>query len=328
MAAAVSDVLGAPYTCERIVLPDDDEGTVVASLVHRPADPAPDSSEETARGAVLHVHGFADYFFQTTLSDFWCARGYDFYALDLRKYGRSLLAHQTPNYTADLAEYFPELDEAWHRITARDGHGHVVLSAHSTGGLTVPLWVEERRDQLGELAGLVLNSPWFDLAGPAPLRSAPVNLAVEQLGRRRPDAEIPRNVSGLYARSLHVEHDGEFDFDLAWKPLTSWPVRAGWLRAVRAGQARLHAGLHVPCPVLVLTSEASSHPKEMGELVHSTDVVLDVEQIWQWSPSVARHVTVVALPGARHDVYLSRPPVRGRAFEVIDTWRTAWLPRP
>ena len=41
--------------------------------------------------AVLHVHGFADYFFQTVAADCWVERGYDFYALDLRKYGRSLL---------------------------------------------------------------------------------------------------------------------------------------------------------------------------------------------------------------------------------------------
>ena len=92
---------------------------------------------------MLHVHGFADYFFQTAYAEWWSARGYDFYALDLRKYGRSLLPHQTPNYTTDLHDYFPELDAAWERIGA--GHSHVVLSGHSTGGLTVPLWADDRR---------------------------------------------------------------------------------------------------------------------------------------------------------------------------------------
>ena len=89
------DVLGAPYTAETIRFPPDDEGPVVATLVRRPAD------EPTGR-AVLHVHGFADYFFQTEYAEWWTARGYDFYALDLRKYGRSILPHQTPNYVSDL----------------------------------------------------------------------------------------------------------------------------------------------------------------------------------------------------------------------------------
>jgi alpha-beta hydrolase superfamily lysophospholipase len=83
------DILGPPYTAETLDLPDDDEGQVVATLVHRPAGEATDR-------AVLHVHGFADYFFQTAYAEWWTERGYDFYALDLRKYGRSILPHQTP----------------------------------------------------------------------------------------------------------------------------------------------------------------------------------------------------------------------------------------
>ena len=75
------DVLGAPYSAETLELPSDDEGEVVATLVSRRA-------AESHGRAVLHVHGFADYFFQTVAADWWVERGYDFYALDLRKYGR------------------------------------------------------------------------------------------------------------------------------------------------------------------------------------------------------------------------------------------------
>ena len=120
------DVLGAPYTAETISLPDDEEGEVVATLVHRP------SARPTTR-AVLHVHGFADYFFQTAYAEWWTERGYDFYALDLRKYGRSIRPHQTPNYVGDLRDYFLELDEAWAR--GRTPTRRCVLSGHSTGGL-------------------------------------------------------------------------------------------------------------------------------------------------------------------------------------------------
>jgi alpha-beta hydrolase superfamily lysophospholipase len=313
-----TDLLGAPYTRETLQLRPDAEGEVVATLVHRRA-------EAPTRKAVLHVHGFCDYFFQTVAADFRVRNGYDFYAVDLRKYGRSLREHQTPNYVADLREYLPELDEAWSRITDRDGHDHVVASAHSTGGLILPLWADDR--QPPQLVGTVLNSPWLDLQGSAVLRllGTPV---VKALGARQPMRELKRQVTGLYTRSLHHDHEGEWDFDLLWKPVHSFTVYAGWLRAIRTGHAALHRGLDLPGAVLVLSSGASSVPTEMGEDVHGTDIVLEVRQIRRWSTALGRHVTYVAVDGARHDVVLSRAPARERAYDEIGRWLTAYVDQP
>jgi len=318
MSIGSLDVLGAPYTAETIGFPPDDEGPVVATLVRRPAE------GRTRRGAVLHVHGYADYFFQTAYAEWWTARGYDFYALDLRKYGRSLRPHQTPNYVADLREYFPELDSAWYRITVRDGHDHVVVSAHSTGGLTVPLWVNDRRRPL---AGMVLNSPWFDMHGSSLMRTVGT-MALLRLGTHRPMREIRRTVTGFYTRSLHQDHEGEWDFDLLWKPIESFTVYAGWMRAIREGHARFHRGLGLPCPVLVLSSGRSTVPAEMGEDVHGTDIVLDVAQIRRWATALGPHVTYVAVEGARHDVVLSREAPRLAAYDAISTWLSAWVDPP
>ena len=312
------DVLGEPYYLDTIELPDDDEGAVEATLVSRRA-------KDSGGKAVLHVHGFADYFFQIPAADFWVERGYDFYALDLRKYGRSLLPHQTANYVGDLSTYYEEIDEAYSRVVERDGHDHVVVTAHSTGGLVMPLWAHDRSADVGDrLAGMVLNSPWLDLHGSFLLRTAGTK-AIDQIGARRPYLAIPRDVSGLYARSLHVDHDGEWEFDLAWKPLQSWPVYAGWLRAVRRGHARAHRGLSVPAPVLVLTSGASGRPKTYDETCDSTDIVLDVEQIRKWAHKLGHHVTLTRVEGALHDVTMSREPVRKRVFDEIDRWRQAYL---
>lgn len=314
----VTDVLGAPYSRTTFTLADDHEGPVVATLVSRPADP--DSVPASGpRGAVLHVHGFADYFFQTGYADWWAARGWEFHALDLRKYGRSLLPGQTANYVTDLADYFPELDLAWQAVSAPGVP--VVVSAHSTGGLTLPLWLRERGHRP---AAMVLNSPWFDLKGPWLLRTLGTGV-LDQVGRRTPMREIPRKVSGLYARSLHREHEGEFDFDLSWKPLQSWPVYAGWLRAVRRGHAELHRGLGLTVPSLVLSSARTGSPAEMSEEVHTTDIVLDVEQIRRWAPALGTHVTSIAIPDARHDVWLSREPARRRAFAELETWVSAYV---
>jgi len=81
------------------------------------------------------------------VAEFFTELGYDFYALDLRKYGRSLLLHQTPHVCLELREHFPELDAAHQRITERDGHQQVVVVGHSTGGLIAPLWAHERHRQ-------------------------------------------------------------------------------------------------------------------------------------------------------------------------------------
>ncbi|MGB0099379.1 MAG: alpha/beta hydrolase [Nocardioides sp.] len=314
----VPDVLGEPYLAETISLPPDEEGPVVATLVVRRAA-AP------TRRAVLHVHGFCDYFFHTEFADWWTERGYDFYALDLRKYGRSLRPHQTPNYVSDLREHFPELDAALHRVAERDGHDHVIVSAHSTGGLITSLWANERRSQ-GRgpaLAGLVLNSPWLDMQGGRIARGIGTK-AVMRIGARQPTRLIPRTVGGHYGRSLHIDHAGEWSYNTDWKPLDSFPVSFGWLRAIRLGHEELHAGLEVGCPVLVLSSAGSRWPKEMGEDAHGYDIVLEVPQIRQWATALGSRVTYVAIDGARHDVVLSRPEPRAAAYAELGRWVGAY----
>src|SRR5918992_2679500 len=85
--------------------PDDYDGPGVATLVRLPGGEAP-------RGAALYVHGFADYFFQRHMAERFAAEGYAFYALDLRKHGRSLRPHQHPNFCKNLSEYYADITRA------------------------------------------------------------------------------------------------------------------------------------------------------------------------------------------------------------------------
>jgi alpha-beta hydrolase superfamily lysophospholipase len=309
------DVLGPPYTCETLHLRPDDEGEVVATLVHRPAE-----GSAGTRKAVLHVHGFADYFFQTQYADFWAKRGYDFFALDLRKYGRSLRSHQTPNYVADLRSYYEELDLAHERVSRT--HDHVVFSAHSTGGLTLPLWLHDRGH---EAAGVFLNAPWIDMHGDAFTRLLAMPV-IHRLAMVQPMRLVPRTVTGVYARSLHREFLGTWDFDLAWKPERSWPVYAGWIRAVRLGQARVARGLEIDAPVLMMSSSRSGHPTSDDHPdVLCTDVVLDVERMRRRAAQLSRHVTIVQVPGALHDVTLSPEPALSRVYDELDRFVSAYV---
>ena len=101
------DVLGLPF--EQLVLPQlpDYEGAVQSTLIRlRP------STHGTK--AVLYLHGFNDYFFQEEMARRYQEHGYRFYAIDLRKYGRSLLPYQLPNNVRDLREYWPWL-KVWYK---------------------------------------------------------------------------------------------------------------------------------------------------------------------------------------------------------------------
>ncbi len=200
-----------------------------------------------------------------------------------------------------------------------------MATAHSTGGLTLPLWLHERQPL--DLVGVLLNSPWLDMQGAAWLRSLPGRAALNQIGVRAPRRVIPRNVTGFYTRSLHRDHEGEFDFNLDWKPMESWPVHAGWLRAVRRGHSEIHRGLSIAAPTLVLSSGRTAFPSEMGQDVHSSDVVLDVRQIRRWASSLGPHVTSIGIEGARHDVVLSLPDVRKQVYAEIDRWLTTYVER-
>jgi alpha-beta hydrolase superfamily lysophospholipase len=170
----------------------------------------------------------------------------------------------------------------------------------------------------------VLNSPWLDLQGNLLLRTAGTK-AIDQIGARRPYQAIPRTVSGLYGRALHKDYEGEWDYNLKWKPVDSFPVYAGWLRAIRRGHARLHRGVNVGAPILMLSSGSSGYPKDVDETAMSTDIVLDVEQMWRWAPKLGRHLTMVRIEGGIHDLTLSREPVRKRVFEEVDRWLTAYV---
>ncbi|GLW30863.1 alpha/beta hydrolase [Actinoplanes regularis] len=314
-----TDVLGWPYERHTIELGTDDEGPVVATLVRRRA-------EKPTRRAVLHVHGFVDYFFQTHMADFFVERGWDFYALDLRKYGRSLLPHQTPNFTRSLTDYYPELDEAARIIRTEDGHDQLLVTGHSTGGLITSLWAHSRHGQ-GIVDGLFLNSPFFEFNLPWAVRRPALSLAIALTGRT-PYRQMPTAGLGLYGQSLHRDYKGEWSYDLSWKPILGFPVRMGWLAAIRRGQRRLQAGLNIDAPVLVACSDRTFRGKEWHEDVHLSDSVLDVEHMVRWAPGLGPRVTIAQFNGGKHDLTLSGKDVRAEVFREVGRWVDAYLPAP
>jgi alpha-beta hydrolase superfamily lysophospholipase len=311
------DVLGWPYERHTIDLGTDDEGPVVATLVRRRAD-------NPTRRAVLYVHGFVDYFFQTHLADFFVENGWDFYALDLRKYGRSLLEHQTPNFCRSLTDYYPELDEAARMIREVDGHDQMLVGGHSTGGLITSLWAHSRQGQ-GTIDGLFLNSPFFDFNYAWVVRRPLLSVLCATGSKRAPYRRIPVKARGLYGESLHSDLRGEWAYDLAWKPLLGFPVTTGWLAAIRRGQRRLRRGLSIDAPVLVACSTRTFRGRAWNEDLRLSDSVLDVEHILRWAPRLGPRVTIARFDGGMHDLTLSGKDVREELFRELGRWVEAFV---
>lgn len=301
--------LGAPYRTETIKLGQDAEGPLVATLIQRPAQPHTAQPDK----AVLYLHGFSDYFFQRQLGDWWAERGYSFYALELRKYGRSIRPGQTPNYTQNLADYYQDLDAAWQLISQRDGHQQIIFLAHSTGGLIASLWVNSC--QPAQLQALILNSPWLDHFN-HPLERALTTAAVKQLARLKPRAIVQKARPDGYASALHRNHGGLWDFNLTWKPLETPDIYAGWLAAIRRGHQELQAGLNIRVPILLLTSARSGKLKNPGDR-HDFDAILKVQGIRRYALGLGPDVHSRVIEGAVHDVFLSAEPARKQAYQAL-----------
>lgn len=283
-----------------------------------------DARRRSFARAVVQVHGWNDYFFHPHVAEFWEGQGFAFHAVELRRYGRSLRPGQLRGYIADLADYSEELDAALALVHA--DHESVVLSGHSTGGLTVSLYVA---DHPGVVDGLVLNSPWLDMWGP-PAVTSMLKPLLREWSKRAPTSvfPMPESEENVYARAMHATHGGEWDYSFDLKTEESEPIRVGWLRAILQGHARVAQGLSIDCPVLVTTSAKTVWLRRFSDEAREADIVLDVNRInavaWRLGPLV----TLARIEGGTHDLGLSPPDARARWFESIATWLRAYAPPP
>ncbi len=139
---------------------------------------------------------------------------------------------------------------------------------------------------------------------------------------------VRRPTEGGYGATLHRDYHGDFDYDLTWKPIGGFPVTFGWIHAIRRGQARLHRGLDVGVPNLILRSDRSvrevTDPSEI-ERIQRGDAVLDVAQIARWAGCIGNRTTIVPIADAKHDVFLSVREPRQQAYAELDRWLDWYL---
>lgn len=310
-AQYVPDVLGDGYLRRTFEMPDDYEGKVVCTLVKKP-------QLTDVKQAVLYIHGYNDYFFQKQLGDSVNAHGYNFYAMDLRKYGRSILPNQDPFFCKSLTEYFADIDTALATIRS-EGNEKVLLMAHSTGGLITPLYLHSRKDNK-PVDGLILNSPFLDWNFGWFMEKVAIP-AVAFIGRLFPNLTVQGEGDASYAHSLLKQFKGEWEYDTNWKMINGHPKKAGWIKAIQDGQQQARKGLRLDCPVLVMSSDKSfPETKEWHEQYLSSDIVLNVDDIQKYAPKLGNRVTRDTIPCGMHDLILSEKEARDYTYKVVFDW--------
>ncbi len=291
-----------------INMPNDYEGKVVCTLVRK-------LNSQPTEKAVLYIHGFLDYFFQEEMAKKFIEQGYNFYAVDLRKCGRSILPNQKPYNIRKIDEYFADLDAAIAQIKA-EGNKQLVILAHSTGGLAASLYLDKYKNTC---EALVLNSPFLEMNKGWMLRNIGIPF-VTLFAKLFPNLAITSQFSSFYGESIHKSAKGEWSYNLEWKPIAAKMVTLSWLKGIHQAHKAIKRGIDIQCPILVLSSDKSMKGHEWTNAFHNADLVLSVDQIQHYADKLGQNVTKQKIEGGKHDLVLSEKPVREKVYETIFSW--------
>lgn len=305
-----ADLIGKGFKQATIVQPSDYEGSVTCTIIRK-------TTPEKSAKAVLYIHGFNDYFFQEEMAERYIKEGFNFYAVDLRKYGRSWLSHQKFNNVRELSEYYADIDTVL-AVIKSEGNEKVLLSGHSLGGLVISLYASERIGK-EKFDAVLLNSPLFALNIKSGLKKTALPLLIKR-AEKHPETTIDSGLNPLYGESLHITAHGEWSYSLGLKPFIAPPVNAGWIRAVHNGQERLSQGIQINKPVLVLHSAKSVDGKKWSDIFFTGDAVLNVEDIARQAQNIVGQYSIQAVQGGMHDLILSKQPVRDEVYSTIFNW--------
>lgn len=310
-AQYVPDVLGSDYLRRTIKMPDDYEGEVVCTLVKKPELP-------NVKQAILYIHGYNDYFFQKQLGDSVNAHDCNFYALDLRKYGRSIRPNQNPFFCKNLNEYFADIDTALATIRA-EGNTKIILMAHSTGGLITPYYLQSKKGK-SPVDGLILNSPFLDWNF-GWFQKNIVMPVVAFIGKYFPDLTVQGYGDASYAHSLLKQFKGEWEYNTDWKMINGHPKKAGWIYSIQEGQKKIQKGIQLKCPVLVMSSNKSfPETKEWNNEYRTSDIVLNVHDIQKYGMKLGDFVTRDTIQNGIHDLILSEKVYRDHTYRTVFEW--------
>lgn len=272
-------------------------------------------SKKPSHKAFLYIHGFNDYFFQSEMGERFVDSGFNFYAVDLRRYGRSREPWQYPFNIRNQEEYFADIDSAILQIK-NDGNTDITLGGHSTGGLTVALFGAVRGPEAG-VDRIVTDSPFLEWNYSSFMRNIAIP-TVGFFGRLFKNAKIPQSHCDGYAYSLLKEYYGEWTYNTEWKMVYSPPVTASWVNAINSAQSKLMKKReNIAVPILVMHSSRKIEGCNYTPEFQTGDAVLDPSMIQKRGEHLGHARQVCAIDSGLHDLILSSRKAREAAYDTI-----------
>lgn len=272
-------------------------------------------TQKSSDRAFLYVHGFNDYFFQSEMGARFVDSGYNFYAVDLRRYGRSREPWQYPFNIRNQEEYFADIDSAIAQIR-KDGNTDITLGGHSTGGLTVSLYGALRGADV-PVDRIVTDSPFLEWNFSSFMRNIAIPV-VGFFGQIFKNAKITQGHCDGYSYSLLKEYYGEWEYDTDWKMVYSPPVTASWINAINSAQSKLMKKRgDITVPILVMHSSRKIEGCGYTPEFQTGDAVLDPEMIKKRGEKLGHTREVCAIDSGLHDLILSHKEARDAAYDSI-----------
>lgn len=305
------DTLFPDYETRTVDQGTDYDGAVRSTIIRKLA------KCHGSRRGVLYIHGYNDYFLQDDMGRRFADSCYNFYAVDLRRYGRSLRPGDPRFDIRDMREYFPDIDSAIIDMK-RHGIDSIVLMGHSTGGLTTSLYMNEHPDTA--IRALVLNSPFLDW-NQSKVQEKVLIPAMQCIGRWWPRLTAMPGKSAAYAPTGSTRtEDDTWTIDNDWKPV-EWPaINAGWIRAVDSAHDAVQNHSDIRVPILLMHSDRTYRNGDSASLRDSSDTVLDVDDISHYGRRLGPDVTEATVKGGTHDLVRSASGIREATYRTIFSW--------
>lgn len=258
--------------------------------------------------AVLYIHGFSDFFYNEELATKYWENDFAFYALDLREHGRSIRDDGKRFYIERVEDYFKEIDVAIYKMLAT--HNKVILQGFSMGGLVTSLYMKKGFYR-SHIDAAILVSPLFKFSTNT-FQDYFVRPVVLGLAKFFPFLKYSVDTEKYkeYITRISMDHE-----HLNHKNI---PLYFGWFRAMYDGIAQLEEGLDIKKPLLVMSSDKSE--KNIANYKHNSDILLDVNDMKSRSKLLGPDVTYIAIEDAVHDIFVSNPKSRKKAYEQLFEW--------
>ncbi|WCN14598.1 alpha/beta fold hydrolase [Marinomonas mediterranea] len=320
-----TDHLGDAFTYRTLTFRSNDRFSESTLVQHQP--------KATASRAILYLHGYTDYFFQSGLAELLTEQDWAFYAIDLQGYGRSIRPQQPENRCRSLSVYHNDLISALTTIK-KEGYEECVILAHSTGGLIASRFIQvidavqkpgtdkqtsRLLENMATVSGLILNSPFLALPF-SPQTNKRVTSVIHFLTTTLPFISKHSNEVNTYSKSIHKHYEGQWNYRLDWKPANGFPLSFRWLREVIKTQRELLEAPQVSLPTLMCHSDKTTRHEKSCSKMAAGDGVLNIDSMMNAANQIYRNLETKKVEGGYHDLYLSPEHIRKNYIASISVW--------